>query len=689
MTPSPHRFSLAPMQQGLLFHSLAAPETGVYVEQVVVHLDGHVAADHFAQAWNRVVQRHEILRTAFCWTDGAAPFQVVEPDAMVETSLQDWRSEPSAAQEKRLAEYLAADRQRGFDLSRPPLMRLMLIRRGDDRQTCVWTFHHILLDGRSIRLVLQEFLAFYTEACGGDPVKPPPAVPYREFVAFLETLHHPASADFWKERLGSRDRAASLVGRSRGHRPGTPVVGMLQRTVSRATTKKLQALAASVGGSLNTCLLAAWAVLLRQYTGEEDVVFGAVRACRHGFPAASSMVGLLIHTLPFRVSLAGDTSVGDLLRAISAQWRALREHEYTPLSMLQELSGVEPGAPLFESLVTFDNGTVATSLQERSPAGLRVSGVQLLGQSHYPLRVAGVFADTLTLKIEYDRSLFTAADIRQKCGHLLEILQEFADRPDAVLKDVTTLSLRESQRVLGDWNNPHRLVGGRLSAHQFLESQALATPEAVAVVERHADGSPPTAVSYAILDKSANRLAQFLKARGVVHGDPIGICMPRSIDMIVGVLGILKAGGACLPLDPAFPAQRLGRMVADVQPRFVLTCDQQAVPAVLAEGAASAALAEVTASAVLAEVAVIDVRRESAAIAQHSAARLALDVTGESTAYIVFTSGSTGAPKGIVVPHRVLVNLTQWQVAQQTFRRAATTLQYASLGFDVSFQELF
>jgi amino acid adenylation domain-containing protein len=668
------------MQQGLLFHSLAAPGTGVYVEQVVVHLDGHVATDHFFNAWNRVVQRHEILRTAFCWTNGAAPFQVVDPNASVETSLQDWRSEPIAAQEKRLTEYLAADRRRGFDLSRPPLLRMMLVRRDDDRQTCIWTFHHILLDGRSIRLVLQEVLAFYAEACGGDPVPPPPAVSYREFVAFLETRDHAASADFWKEQLGSRDRAGTLLGRSPGHRPGTPVVGTLQRTVSRATTTKLQAIAASVGGSLNTCLLAAWAVLLRQYTAEEDVIFGAVRACRHGFPAASSLVGLLIHTLPIRVTLAGDMSVGDLLRAVSAQWRALREHEYTPMTMLQEISGVEPGVPLFESLVTFDNGTVAASLQDHGPLGLQVSGIQLLGQSHYPLRVAGVFADTLTLKIEYDRSLFTAADIRQKCGHLLEILQEFADRPDAVLKDVATLSLRESQRVLGDWNNIPRLVDGDLSAHQFLESQARATPEAIAVVERHADDSPPTAVSYAMLDKSANRLAHFLKARGVVHGDPIGICMPRSIDMIVGVLGILKAGGACLPLDPAFPAQRLGKMVADARPRFVLTCDQQAVSAALAAGAASASLAE---------VAFIDVRRESVAIAGYSAARLALDVTGESTAYIVFTSGSTGAPKGIVVPHRVLVNLTQWQVAQQSFHLAATTLQFASLGFDVSFQELF
>lgn len=677
MTPSTHSFPLAPMQQGLLFHSLAAPGTGVYVEQVVLHLDGRIAADRFFEAWKRVVQRHEILRTSFCWTSGAAPFQAVASDADVETSLQDWRSESCETQEDRLAEHLTVDRRRGFDLSRQPLMRIALIRRGNDRHTCIWTFHHILLDGRSIRVVLQEVFAFYAEVCGGEPFRASPAVPYREFVTFLENRPSPASTEFWKKRLGSQTGGSSLIGSSRARRPGSPVIGAMQRVVSRTTTKKLQALAASVGGSLNTCLLAAWAVLLRQYTGEEDVVFGAVRACRHGFPAASSMVGLLIHTLPFRVALAGGLSVGDLLRAVSSQWRDLREHEYTPLSLLQELSGGEPGAPLFESLVTFDNGTVATSLQERGPAGLQVSGVQLLGQSHYPLRVAGIFADTLTLKIEFDRSLFTASDIRRKCGHLLRILQEFANRPDALLKDVAMLSVRESRRVLGDWNNLHRLVDGRLSAHQVLESQAQATPEAIAVVERHADDSPPTAVSYAMLDQRANRLAQFLKTRGVIHGDPIGICMPRSIDMIVGVLGILKAGGACLPLDPAYPAQRLGKMVADARPRFVLTCGQQAVPTALAEGAASAALA------------VIDVRRESAAIAEHSAARPANDVTGESSAYIVFTSGSTGAPKGIVVPHRVLVNLTQWQVAQQTFRQAATTLQFASLGFDVSFQELF
>jgi NRPS condensation-like uncharacterized protein len=340
-------YQLSPMQQGMLFHSLYAPQSGVDIEQMVIGLHEDLNVSVFKQAWQRVVERHPVLRTSFRWAGLNEPFQNVHRQVNLPLIQQDWRGLFAQEQASRLEVYLQSDRRRDFAFTEPPLMRLTLFQLDEADYQCIWTFHHILLDGRSFPIVLKEVFAFYEAFCRGQNLQLKQPHPYRDHVEWLQQQDPARGEGFWRQTLeGFTAPTPLIVDRVLGRVPDQKEgYGEQEIWLSEAVTSALQSLAQQHQLTLNTIVQGAWALLLSRYSGEEDVVFGATRACRRStVEGAESTVGLFINTLPVRVRVPPDMPLLPWLKELRAQHIALRDaaREHTPLVKVQEWSDI-PG----------------------------------------------------------------------------------------------------------------------------------------------------------------------------------------------------------------------------------------------------------------------------------------------------------------------------------------------------------
>ena len=661
-------YPLAPMQKGMLFHTLSAPESGVYFQQTVYTLHGDLDVSAFIRAWQRVVERHPILRTLFLWEQRDKPLQVVRQRVKLPWMQHDWRGLSPAEQQERLEVFLEADRDRGFELSRAPLMRLFLIQVAEDAYHFIWSRHHLLLDMWSGSLVLKDVCAFYKAFQQGEDLYLEPAPSYRDYIAWLRRQDLSRAEVFWRQGLkGFTTPTALGVDRASGSLSGQEIVyGKQQLRLSRAATAALQSLAREQRLTLNTLVQGAWALLLSRYSGEEDVIFGATVSGRPpDLAGVESMVGLFINTLPVRVQVAADDSLLPWLKRLQSQMVELRQYEYSPLVEVQRWSEIPRGLPLFESILAFENSAVGGFLNELG-GGLDVRTLRFEGgRTGYPLTTLALPGPELLLQISYDCRRFDTPTITRRLGHFQQLLEGIATDPGRRLSELPLLTEAERQQVLVEWNQTAVAYPKDVCLPQLFEAQVERAPAAVAVV---CEGQTLT---YWELNRRANQLAHYLKGLGVGPEVLVGICVERSLEMVVGLLGILKAGGAYVPLDPAYPKERLAFMLQDAQALVLLT-QQRLVERLPQDGTK-----------------VVCLDTDWGAIAQEGETNLLCQGTTDNLAYVLYTSGSTGRPKGVAMSHRPLCNLLSWQLQNSTLPRGARTLQFASLSFDVSFQEIF
>jgi NRPS condensation-like uncharacterized protein len=319
-------YELSPLQQGLLFHSLYAPDSGVYVQQTEWLLRGEINLKAFEQAWQQAVNRHSSLRTCFVWEDLDKPLQVVRQSVKLRIALEDWSELSASEQQARLLDFLAADRRRGFELSRAPLLRLALLRLDEQRHRLIWSNHHLLLDGWSIPLLLKEVFILYQGLCRNEPVQLAPVRPYRDYISWLQNQSLEQAERFWREKLRGLTSPTTLArGRGAVARDGERSEGAEGEhreqwlSLSAAETAELNAAARRYQVTLNTIAQGAWSILLSRYSGEQEVVFGTTLAGRPAeLRGVEQMVGLFINTLPMRVRINERERVSELLKGLQA-----------------------------------------------------------------------------------------------------------------------------------------------------------------------------------------------------------------------------------------------------------------------------------------------------------------------------------------------------------------------------------
>jgi len=660
---------LSPMQKGMLFHSLYSPKSGEYVAQFIMTLHGDLDPFAFEQAWRKVVQRHSILRTDFICKRRDEPLQIVREQVSLPWEQQDWRELKSAKQEERLQAYLQSDRRRGFELTRAPLLRLLLIRTSGETYRLVWTLAMMLLDGWSVPLLLKEVFLHYEALRRGTSVELERPRPYRDYIAWLQRQSLEQAEQFWRRRLkGFAAPTTFAVDHPAASNREVAGLGKQEVRLSRELTGALADAARSQQLTLNTMVQGAWALLLARYSGESDVVFGATVSGRPAeLAGVEQMLGLFINTLPVRARIEEAESVGRWLRRLQAEGAEAREYEHSPLVEVTGWSDLPRGTPLFESLLVFDNYPFDTSLAEqvKQRTDLEVE-LRVLEQTNFPLMVTISPADELGMKIDYERSRFDEETIgRMLGGHFERLLAAMASDFEQRVDNLPMLTDEEQHRLLVEWNDTRADFPRELCLHELFEAQVERTPDTVAVVfegER---------LTYAELNCRANRLAHHLRGIGVEEESLVGVLMERSPEMVVALLGTLKAGGAYVPFDPDYPQDRLSFMLEDASVRVLLT-QEHLLPSLPEQ-----------------DVPVLCLDSAWAIVAAQPAEKPRCLTRPDNAAYIIYTSGSTGRPKGVVNTHGGISNRLVWMQEAYRLTESDRVMQKTPFSFDVSVWEFF
>ncbi len=658
-------YPLSPIQQGILFHTLYSPQAGEYIMQMVCTLRGNLNASAFERAWQRVVDRHEVLRTAFVWVGFDEPLQVVRGTVRLPWEQRDWRENSAMQQDGMLQLFLKADRQRGFELTDAPLMRCTLIRTAADAYIIVWSFHHLLLDGWCFPLIMKEVALCYEAISRGEELNLELSRPFRDYIAWLQRRDLAKAESFWRHRLKGYTAPVQLpaevfpqsITREGGHQRDLEL--------SVTATKALQTLARQQRLTLYTLLQSAWALLLSRYSGSDDVVFGVTVSGRPTeLTGVESMIGLFINTLPVRVTISPETPLLSWLKNLQRAQLEAQQYEYSPLNRVQKWSDLPAGVPLFESILVFENYMVE-DLTGQLIGGVSIADSYAVERTNYPLTVTIRPGAKLALRILYDEKRFSAATIDRILIHLRNLLESFAEKPDQSLSSVNMLSAAEREQQLIEWNRSRASFPRHLDYACLFEQQVARTPDNIAVVDEHEH------LTYQDLNRRANQLAHLLRQCGVGPESLVGICLERSAGMVVALLAVLKAGGAYVPLDPQYPRQRLSFMLEDSGLRIIVT-QQHLVESIPQNDAF-----------------LICIDSDRGAIASRSTTNPEVNIEPENLAYVIYTSGSTGQPKGVQICHRALVNFLHSMRTLPGIDENDVLLSVTTLSFDIAGLEIY
>jgi len=659
-------YELSATQQGMLFHELYHPDEGVYISQLACRLRGDLNLRAFGGALQILVDRHPALRTSLHWKELDKPLQMVHRRGSARCEELDWRGLSPAAQAEQLDDILRRERARGMPLDEPPLLRTVIIRLADDLYQLVWTYHHIIIDGWSATLLVRELFLFYEAARQGRQPYPPPATPFRDYVAWHQQHDFARDEAYWRALLSGFTELTPLPLERRAEDSSVrkePIV--VRRELSSAASERIAGLARRVQITDSTFAQAVWALLLARYSGRSDVVFGVATSGRTiDVPGAENIVGLLIGTLPMRLEVPPEKRAEAWLRDAQRRQADFRQHESTPLVEVQGWSEMPAGSPLFESILVFQNVPRASELSDPR-LSFRVEDIAFYNRTNYPLTLMVHPGSRWEVELTCAPGHVEPALAEQLLVHYAGLLEAVARQPEARLCDLPLLSTEQRNEVVCRWNRTGREYPRERCWHELFGQAAQSSGGKVALRCKEAQ------LTFAELDRRSNRLARYFRKAGVGPDVRVGVCTDRSIDMVVAILGIHKAGGAYVPLDPAYPGERLALMLEDSQASVLVTTSQQ-----------DAMLPPREACTVLLD-------REQQAIARESDEPLPQHAVPENLAYVIYTSGSTGRPKGVMISHRALLNFLLSMSRCPGVEAHDRLLAVTSLSFDIHALELY
>jgi amino acid adenylation domain-containing protein len=659
-------YPLSAMQSGILFHCLAEPESGMYIEQFSWEIQGAINTAAFTQTWQRIIDRHPALRTSFVWEEIDEPLQVVHRRAALPLAEDDWSGLPPDEQRARLDAFLLDDRRRGFELGAPPLLRMRLITLAPERYQLTLSCHHLVIDGWSLAIVLKEFLALYEALRAGRQLTLPRRRPYRDYIAWLQRQDLAAAEAYWRRTLADFTAPTPLLA---GHTTGEAAFEEQTCRIPASVVAPLQAMAQQHQLTMNTLVQGVWALLLSRYSGEQDVVFGATVAGRSPeLAGVEDMVGLFINTLPVRVRVDPGQPLLAWLQQILEHQAEARQYEYAPLVQIQRWSAVLRGTALFESVVVYENYPVDDSLIAQS-GSLVFRSARAIERGNDPLIATFSLGSTLRIRLIYNRGRIDTATAERLLGHLRTLLEQIADNPQRPTGELSILGADERRQIVETWNASERAFPTDQTFAQLFEAQVARAPNATAVC------ASETRLSYAALNQRANRLARVLCEQGVGPNVVVALLAERGPDLLTAILAVFKAGGAYLPLDPHHPAQRHTQIID--QSRCAMVLAASALHDNLAP--ALAELAEGERPTVLAIEPLLDGAQPG-----DDDRNLEPRATPLDLAYVIFTSGSTGRPKGAMVEQRGMINHLYAKITDLNLSDADCVAEMASQCFDIS-----
>ena len=652
-----------PQQQFWLLDQ-AEPNSSHYNVRAAIKIAGPLAAAKLELALGAVVARHEILRTTFVLNDGS-PVQTIAPSLPLTLNVSDLSNLGASEREAKVQQVLAAEAEEHFDLARGPLFRARLLKFGPNEHLLLITLHHIICDGWSIDVLLRELMTRYQS----DVSAPPLHLQYADFALWQRGRFQSEALltqmDYWKRKLAHAPAALELPTDYR--RPQTRTFNGAQKSMLLPAdlSRAVKALSQREGATLFMILLAAFQTLLFRYSGQDDIVVGSPIAGRTRLET-ENLIGAFVNTLALRSDLSGNPTFREFLSRVRETALESYTHQEVPFERLVEELRPDRSTnrtPLFQAMFALQNSTAP----EIAVAGLTLRALKLnRTKSKFDLTLeVEEQPDGLRASFEYNTDLFAPATMQRMLDHFQNLLAAMVANPDQRLSDLSLLSEAEREKLLVEWNDTAAEFSSETCIHQLFEAQVAGTPDAIAAEFAGEQ------LTYRELNVRANQLAHYLRKQGVGPEVLVGVCVERSLDMLVSILGVLKAGGAYVPLDPTYPSERIAFMIEDAGLSLLLTQDRLAkdIPACGAR--------------------LIPVDRDAEIIARESEESPAIKVAPRNLAYIIYTSGSTGNPKGVAIEHRSLVNFVEAAVAAYEIKHRDRVLQFASLSFDLSAEEIY
>lgn len=644
------------------------PGSATYNIPNAVRISGRLQAAALEKSLQEIVERHASLRTTFAEVDGE-PVQIVHADMTVPLTVLEWQDGQGAG----LDEQMREEAQRSFDLMAGPLLRATLLRLAEDEHVLLLTLHHIVSDGWSMGVLVRELSEAYVAGLlGRDAALPELPIQYPDYAEWqqewLQDAAVTAQFDYWKQQLAGQlpilqlptDRPRPAVQSYRG--------ATHKFTLPASLVQRLERVGQQAGATLYMTLLAAFNTLLYRYTGQEDILIGSPTAGRNR-RQLEPLIGMFVNTLVLRTNLSGDPTFRELLARVRQVALEANTHQDVPFEQLVGELVAERNqsySPLFQTMFVLQN----TPMPSFEQPGLRIEPMEVdSGTAKFDLTLSLMpTGEGLSGALEYNLDLFEAETIQRMAGHLERLLESIAEAGEEKISTLTMMSEAEREQVLVEWNRTATDYPREASIQQLFEEQVERRPDAVAVVYQDRQ------LTYGGLNRMANRMARLLQKAGVQAGQPVGLCMERTPNLIVSLLAIVKAGGAYVPLDPEYPEERLTYIMRDTGLSVLLT--EEHLAAKLPVGGGTHEL----------KVLCFDSAQDSAAT--ESEDNLDVPFQSEQLAYIIYTSGSTGLPKGVCVPHRGVVRLVKG-TSYVEFSERERFLQFAPISFDASTFEIW
>ncbi|MBD6618563.1 amino acid adenylation domain-containing protein [Komarekiella sp. 'clone 1'] len=656
-------------QQRLWFLDRLEPGNPAYNISLAVNLKGQLEVTLLEQSFNEIIHRHETLRTTFTTVNGE-PVQVIAPSLKLSLSTVDWQKNVDSQGELAIRELLTQESQRPFDLIHGPLLRAKLLRLTQQEHILLLEMHHIISDGRSVEIFLQELALLYKAfLTGSSSPLPEVSIQYKDFAywqrQWLQGEILQTQLSYWKQQLEGVPAALQLP--TDRPRPTVQTSHGAQQSIELSETviEQLKAIARQKGITLFMLLLAAFQTFLYRYTGQNDIAVGTPVANRNR-DEVKGLIGFFVNTLVLRTDMSGDPTFDELLTRVKKVALGAYTHQDLPFDQLVEALQPERDTsrtPLFQVMFNVQDYSQLPEMPGLALSLLKIETKTAQFDLSLSIEIA---EERVMASFEYNTDLFDATTITKMLRHFQNLLSSITANPQTRLSNLPLLSATDRQELLELSTNKSPILNSQPECiHQQFEAQVERTPNAVAVVFQN------QYLTYRELNQRANQLAHYLKTLGVKPEVLVGICIERSLEMLIGLLAILKAGGAYLPLDPAYPKERLALMLKDAQVSVLLTLSVQLDT--LPEHQSQ----------------VICLDTDWQAISQESQENPIHQTQPENLAYLIYTSGSTGTPKGVMIQHRSLACYINTACREFELKTTQRVLQFASISFDTAAEEIF
>ncbi len=617
--------SLSPMQEAMLFHSLF-DKGNSYFKQLVFRIEGDFSPQLFEKSLNKLIERYEIFRTVFLYKKVQKPRQVILKERKTEIRYEDFSHLPDEEKEQKISASIKQDQEKPFNLFKDVLLRVTVLKIGERQYQVIFSSHHILLDGWCLGIVFEDLFEIYGKLKHNEPVPVRKVTQYREFIRWLEKQNQSAARDYWKQVLSGYEEPVKIPGK-KSVTDGEYRLGELTLSLDENLTRELNILARRHHLTLNNVFQTIWGILLGRYNNTDDVVFGSVVSGRNKpIRDIQKMLGLFINTIPVRVRGSGRERFIDLAKRV--QQSALASEPYDYVSLADTQKSMQFGDQLFDHIVVFENYAFDPNVFDKysDQLGFAITDARsTFDKTNYDFNVIVIPDEKLNILFQYNELAYSGTYVETLFGHFKHIVEQVIQQPETLLKELELVTETEKQQLLNGFNQTDADYPRNTTIQEIFEEQAEKYPQQIAVKIRE------EALTYKELNEQANQLARVLRKVGVKRGQIVGLMTERSLEMMIGMLGIIKAGGAYMPIDPEYPQDRKEFMLRDSQTSFLLLQTGLDVPSSY-QGEIIHLLPEKWAG---------EERSNLSGVNQ-----------AEDLLYVIYTSGSTGKPKGNLTTHR-------------------------------------